>query len=63
MMDVGDDDEELMMVVSDDGDDLNHQLFAANRHLEAAVDYLTRRPDKNVDDHNHDLRRRHENDK
>ena len=53
----------VRMADDDDGDDLNHQLFAANRHLEAAVDYLTRRPDKNVDDHNHDLRRRHENDK
>ena len=37
MMDVGD---------VDDDYDYDHQLFAANRHLETAVDDLTCRPNK-----------------
>ena len=33
----------------DDDDDYDHQLFAANRHLETAVDDLTGRPNKKGD--------------
>ena len=34
----------VMMVDDDDDYDYGHQLFAANRHLETAVDDLTCRP-------------------
>ena len=36
----------------DDDDDYDHQLFAANRHLETAVDDLTCRPNNKGHDQN-----------